>query len=94
VNDKERIMPKSAQQKFNEYIEESQSTMAAINEVTQSTNQRYQGYGYAAGCLGVILADAIGELPRARRAEFRARLAKISDKARHEHLLNTIKDAA
>jgi len=44
--------------------------------------------------LGVILADAIGELPRARRAEFRARLAKISDKARHEHLLNTIKDAA
>ena len=85
---------KSAQQKFNEYLEESQSTMAAINEVTESTNQRYQGYAFAAGCLGMILADAIGNLPRAQRAEFRARLAKISDKARHEILLDTIKDTA
>jgi hypothetical protein len=83
---------KSAQQKFNEYLEESQSTMAAINEVTESTNQRYQGYAFAAGCLGMILADAIGQLPRAQRAEFRARLAKISDKARHEILLDKIKD--
>ena len=85
---------KSAQQKFNEYLEESHSTMAAINEVTESTNQRYQGYAFAAGCLGMILADAIGHLPRAQRAEFRARLAKISDKARHEILLDTIKDTA
>ena len=85
---------KSAQQKFNEYLEESQSTMAAINEVTESTNQRYQGYAFAAGCLGMILADAIGQLPRAQRAEFRARLAKISDKARHEILLDKIKDTA
>ena len=83
---------KSAQQKFNEYLEESQSTMAAINEVTESTNQRYQGYAFAAGCLGMILADAIGNLPKAQRAEFRARLAKISDKARHEILLDKIKD--
>ena len=85
---------KSAQQKFNEYINESQSTMAAINEVTESTNQRYQGYAFAAGCLGMILADAIGHLPKAKRAEFRAQLAKISDKARHEILLNMIKDTA
>jgi len=85
---------KSAQQKFNEYINESQSTMAAINEVTESTNQRYQGYAFAAGCLGMILADAIGNLPKAKRAEFRAQLAKISDKARHEILLDMIKDTA
>ena len=85
---------KSAQQKFNEYLEESQTTMAAINEVTESTLERYGSYSFAAGCLGMILADAIGYLPKAKRAEFRARLAKISDKARHEHLLNTIKDTA
>jgi len=85
---------KSAQQKFNEYIEESQTTMAAINEVTESTLERYGSYSFAAGCLGMILADAIGHLPKAKRAEFRARLTKISDKARHEHLLNTIKDTA
>ena len=85
---------KSAQQRFNEYIEESHSTMAAINEVTESTLERYGSYSFAAGCLGTILADAIGNLPKAQRAEFRGRLAKISDKARHEILLNAIKDTA
>ena len=85
---------KSAQQKFNEYINESQSTMAAINEVTESTLERYGSYSFAAGALGMILADAIGHLPKAKRAEFRAQLAKISDKARHEILLDTIKDTA
>ena len=85
---------KSAQQKFNEYLEESHSTMAAVNEVTESTLARYGSYSFAAGCLGMILTDAIGHLPKAKRAEFRARLAKISDKARHEILINTIKDTA
>ena len=85
---------KSAQQKFNEYINESQSTMATINEVTESTLERYGSYSFAAGALGMILADAIGHLPKAKRAEFRSRLAKISDKARHEILLNMIKDTA
>ena len=85
---------KSAQQRFNEYIEESHSTMAAINEVTESTLERHGSYSFAAGCLGMILADAIGNLPKAQRAEFRSRLAKISDKARHEILLNMIKDTA
>jgi hypothetical protein len=85
---------KSAQQKFNEYINESQTTMAAINEVTESTLERYGSYSFAAGALGMILADAIGNLPKAKRAEFRGRLAKISDKARHEILLNMIKDTA
>ncbi len=85
---------KSAQQKFNEYINESQSTMAVINEVTESTLERYGSYSFAAGALGMILADAIGHLPKAKRAEFRSRLAKISDKARHEILLNMIKDTA
>jgi hypothetical protein len=85
---------KSAQQKFNEYIEESHSTMAAITEVTESTLEQYGSYSFAAGCLGMILADAIGNLPKAQRAEFRARLAKISDKARHEILINKIKDTA
>ena len=83
---------KSAQQKFNEYLEESQTTMAAINEVTESTLERYGSYSFAAGCLGMILADAIGNLPKAQRAEFRARLAKISDKARHEILIEKIKE--
>ena len=87
-------MAKSAQQKWNEYLDESRETMNSINELTNRTNERYEGYAFAAGALGMILADAIGELPKARRAEFRDRILKIAEKARNEYLLNTIKDTA
>lgn len=85
-------MAKSAQEKFNEYLDECRETSDAVQQVTDRTNERYQGYAYAAGCLGMILTDAIGELPRARRAEFRDRLLKIAEKARNEFLLQQIKD--
>jgi hypothetical protein len=87
-------MPKSAQQKWNEYLDESRETMAAINEVSNRTNELYEGYAFAAGFLGMTLADAIALLPKARRAEFRERLLKQADKARNEFLLKTIKDTA
>lgn len=87
-------MAKSAQQKWNEYLDESRDTMNSINELTNRTNERYEGYAFAAGALGMILADAIGELPKARRAEFRDRILKIAEKARNEYLMNTIKDTA
>jgi hypothetical protein len=94
VNNKEREMAKSAQEKFNEYLDESRETMAAINEVSNRTNELYEGYAFAAGFLGMTLADAIAELPKARRAEFRERLLKQADKARNEFLLKAIKETA
>jgi hypothetical protein len=36
-------MAKSAQQKWNEYLEESRETMNAINEVSNRTNELYEG---------------------------------------------------
>ena len=87
-------MPKSAQQKWNEYLDESRETMAAINEVTNATNELYEGYAFAAGFLGMTLADAIVLLPKAKREEFRQRLFKQAEKARNEYLLKTIKDTA
>jgi hypothetical protein len=85
-------MPKSAQQKWNEYLDESRETMAAINEVSNRTNELYEGYAFAAGFLGMTLADAIVLLPKAKREEFRQRLFKQAEKARNEYLLKTIKD--
>jgi predicted RND superfamily exporter protein len=87
IVNKEREM-KSAQDKFNEYLSESRETMNSINELTNRTNERYEGYAFAAGALGMILADAISELPKRRRAEFRDRILKIADKARTEYLMN------
>jgi hypothetical protein len=87
-------MAKTAQQKFNEYLDESRETMAAINEFSNSTNELYEGYAYTAGYLGMALAEAIAELPKAKRAEFRQRLLKQAEKARNEYLLKTIKDTA
>lgn len=86
-------MPKSAQQKFDEYIAECRETSNAINAVTNRTNELYEGYAYAAGFLGSMLSDAISELPKARREDFRRRLNKAAEKAEQEFLLKTIKVA-
>ena len=85
-------MPKSAQQKFNEYLEESRETRNAINELTDRTNETYDGYAFAAGYLGSMLADVISELPKARRAELRDRLLAKAQEAKNEYLLKTIKE--
>ncbi len=87
-------MPKSAQQKWNEYLDESRETMNAINELTNSTNELYDGYAFAAGFLGMTLADAIAQLPKAKRAEFRDRLLRKAELAKQEYLLKTIKETA
>jgi hypothetical protein len=87
-------MAKSAQQKWNEYLEESRETMNAINEVSNRTNELYEGYAYAAGFLGMTLADAIALLPKAQREEFRQRLLKQAEKARNEFMLKQIKETA
>ena len=87
-------MAKSAQQRFNEYLDECQQSHNVINELNNSTNDLYGSYAYAAGFLGMTLADAISELPKAKRAEFRDRILKAADRAKHEFLLKTIKEAA
>jgi hypothetical protein len=94
VNNKEREMPKSAQQKFNEYLDECRETTNAISEVTDRTNEAYDGYAFAAGYLGSMLADVISELPKARRAELRDRLLAKAQEAKNEYLLKTIKETA
>ena len=87
-------MPKSAQQKFNEYLEDCHKTSDAISELTNATNEYYNGYAFAAGYLGMQLGDAIALLPKAKREEFRDRLIRKAEETRHKILIETIKDTA
>jgi hypothetical protein len=73
-------MAKSAQAKFNEYMDECRETSYAINQLIDRSKEATDGYAYAAGFLNTMLADAIAELPKARRADFRNRLFRRAQK--------------
>jgi hypothetical protein len=87
-------MPKSAQQKFNEYLDECRETRDAINEVEKASRENHDGsYAYACGLYSTLLAEAIGELPRARREDFRSRMLRMAQTQKNEQLAKLIKEA-
>lgn len=87
-------MPKSAQEKFSEYLAECRETRDAINEVEKASRENCEGsYAFACGVFSSILGDVISELPKARRAELRDRLYSIAQKQKNELLARTIKEA-
>ena len=87
---------KSAQQKFNEYLDECAETREALGAFERAVQAKYDGSGYAylAGYFMTQLQDAITHLPKARRAEFRETFLRAAKKIEQEHLMKTIKDAA
>lgn len=86
---------KSAQQKFNEYLDESRETRDAINELERASRENYDGsYAFACGIFSSMLGDVISELPKARRAELREQLYRYAQKQKNEHLAKVIKDTA
>ena len=88
-------MPKSAQQKFNEYLDECRETRDSINELEKASRERYEGsYAYACGYFATLLGDVIAELPKARRAELREQLYREAQKQKNLHLAETIKESA
>lgn len=86
-------MAKSAQQKFNEYLAECRETTQAVNALVDESNEYYKGFAFSAGFLGVILQDAISELPKARRAALRDRLLGKTQELRNLNLAKKIKDS-
>lgn len=86
-------MAKSAQQKFNEYLDESRETNNAVNEFIEASYNNNEGYAYAAGYLGSVVKDLIGQLPKAKRAEMRQRFFDMAQKQKDEMLIKTIKEA-
>lgn len=88
-------MPKSAQERFNDYLKEYTETTDAVNEFINSSVKNYNGsYAYATGALSTILQDAISNLPKAKRSEFRERLYSLAQKHKNEILVKTLKKAA
>ncbi len=86
---------KSAQDKFNEYLDECRQTRDAINELEQAARENNNGsYAYACGVYSVLLGDIIAELPKARRAEIREQLLRTAQRQKNEHLTKMIKDTA
>lgn len=67
-------MAKSAQQKFNEYMDECRETNDSVNQLVDRSFDANGSYAYAAGFLGSILKEVIAELPKQRRADYRNRL--------------------
>ena len=87
-------MARSAQEKFNEYLDECRETSDAINEfVKASYENNDRNYGYAAGDLESMIKDVITELPKARRAEIRKRFLDVAQTQKNEHLLKSIKES-
>jgi len=87
-------MPKSAQQKFNEYLDECRLTRDAINELEKASRENHDGsYAYACGVYSVLLAEAIAELPKARREDFRRRMLRQAQTQKNELLAKVISEA-
>ena len=87
-------MPKSAQERFNEYLDECRETRDAINELEKASRENHDGsYAYSCGVFSVLLGDIIAELPKKRRAEIREQLLRTAQKQKNELLARTIKDS-
>jgi len=84
---------KSAQQKFNEYLDECRTTSDSVRAFVNVSADRHNGYAHAAGYLQSLVGDLIAELPRARREQVREQLDRDVQKMKNEMLMDTIKEA-
>lgn len=87
---------KSAQSKFNAYLDECRETREAMGAFEKAVQEKYDNHGYAyiAGYMMTQLQDAITHLPKAKRAEFRENFLREAKRFEQENLLNKIKETA
>jgi hypothetical protein len=86
-------MTKSAQSKFNEYLDECRETSQSINDMVQSSYELYGNYAYAAGYLQSMLAEAIDQLPKAKREGLRNQLRRQAQNDKNAQLANKLREA-
>jgi hypothetical protein len=88
-------MRKTAQQKFNEFLDECRETRDAINELERNSRENHDGsYAFACGVFSTLLGDLIAELPKARRAEVRNDLYRMAQKQKNELMFKSVKEIA
>jgi hypothetical protein len=85
---------KSAQDKFNNYLDEYRETQTAVNTFTNGSHGFYGDYAFAAGYYGSLVADLISQLPKAKRAEYRDRLLREGKLFEQKVLIEKIKETA
>jgi hypothetical protein len=87
-------MARSAQDKFNEYLDECRETNDAVNEFVKASYENYnRTYSYTSGYLESMLKEVIIELPKARRAEIRKRFLDMAQTQKNELLIKTLKES-
>ena len=86
---------KTAQQKFNEYLDECRETSDALSAFEKAVQEKYDGHGYAyiAGYFMMQFKEAVSELPKKRRAEIRERFLREAKKFEQENLMKMIKES-
>jgi hypothetical protein len=85
-------MAKTAQQKFNEYLDEREATRQAVSAFEKAVHEKYDGSGYAyiAGYFMMQMLDAVAHLPKAQRQEFRERFLREAKKFEQENLVRAL----
>ena len=73
-------MAKSAQQRLNEFFAENAETREALKMFTEASYARKGSHSYAAGYLESVVVELIGQLPKAKRQEYRAQLIRAAQK--------------
>jgi hypothetical protein len=86
-------MTKSAQSKFNEYLDECRETSQSINDMVQSSYELYGNYAYSAGYLQSMLAEVIDQLPKAKREGLRNQLRRQAQNDKNAQLANKLREA-
>lgn len=86
-------MARSAQDKFNEYLDESRETNDAVNEFVKASYENNRTYSYTSGYLESMLKEVINELPKARRAEIRKRFLDMAQTQKNELLIKILKES-
>ena len=81
---------------FSQYLEECSQMSEACSQFEKAVQDKYDGHGYpyVAGYMMMQFREAVMELPRARREQFKAQLVKEAKRFEQEHLMKTIKESA
>lgn len=83
-------MAKSAQERFNEFLNECGETRNSIKEFQDAAYENYRSHSYSAGFLESKLVDVIMELPKQKRAELRTLFRQQAEKQRREVMARAI----
>ena len=80
---------------FSQYLEECSQMFDALNDFEKAVQAKYDGHGYpyVAGYMMMQFREAVMELPRARREQFKAQFLKEATRFEQEHLMKTIKES-